>query len=147
MLYKKQNITTAVNKIVQPGLQVHLLGVTDVNILKDLPVHYCDSSSWAQEALFGNIVWWNPYEQEEDKLNRIRFLDKEDTGKKWDYHIGNYPYRKYFENYLENELQMSLVDVYGHNKEFNRQIANVHFFVKLQDEIRKLHRQKGIVLN
>ena len=140
---KWNNIKKAVMKIVNAGLNVHLLGFTSASIVGKLPVKYCDSSSWAQEGMYGNILWWNPYKTGENKTDRIRFLDKENTHVKWKHHIGNYKWKKEFEQYLKDELEMSKIDVYGHNKEFKRQIANVHYFVKLQSKIRKMHKRKG----
>jgi len=55
------NIGIAVNKIVGAGLKVHLLGNTSMDILGQLPIHYCDSSSWAKEGEHGNIIWMNPH--------------------------------------------------------------------------------------
>ena len=137
------NITSAVSKITGAGLKVHLLGFTSPSILGQLPVHYCDSSSWAQEGMYGNIVWWNPQKKGQNKTDRIRFLDKENTHKKWKQHIGNYQYRKDFEKYLKDELNFTMIDVYGHDKEFSRQIANVHYFIRIQEEIRKMHKKQG----
>lgn len=139
------NISIAVNKIVGAGLKVHLLGYTSMKVLGQLPIHYCDSSSWGQEGKFGNILWMNPYKG--NTGDRVRFLDREDTADKWAYHIGNYPWRKPFEKYLKDQLGFSLKDVTGHDKDFNRQIANIHYFVQFQDEVRKQHLKNKIVIN
>lgn len=142
------NITSAVSKITGAGHKVHLLGYTSPSVLGKLPVHYCDSSSWAQEGMYGNILWWNPKKKGENKTDRVRFLDKEDTHKKWpNHHIGSYKYRKDFEKYLMDELELSMIDLYGHKKEFLRQIANVHYFVGIQEEIRKMHKVRGFKMD
>jgi hypothetical protein len=137
-----KNITIAVNKIVN-GSKVHLLGFTSPDILGVLPVHYSDSSSWTQEGLFGNAIWWNPYKTGLNKTDRIRFLDKENTHEIHSEHIENYPWRKQFEKYLNDELQFEINDLYGHDTTLNRQIANVHHFVKLQSLIREMHESRG----
>ncbi|MBF0234021.1 MAG: hypothetical protein HQK65_13435 [Desulfamplus sp.] len=144
---KKKNIGIAVKRITNAGLNVHLLGVTQYSILSEYPIAYCDSSSWAQEGLFGNIIWWNNDKQSENKTSRIRFLDKENSADKHKVHIGNYLHRKKFESYIKENFGMTIDDLNGNNKEFNRQIVNIHFFVQLQDEIRKAHIRNGIVLN
>jgi hypothetical protein len=138
-----KNITTAVNKIVNGGSKVHLLGFTSPDILGILPVHYSDASSWTQEGLFGNIIWWNPFKSGINKTDRIRFLDKENSHEIHEEHIGNYPWRGYLEKYLHEELQFEINDLYGHDKNLNRQIANVHHFVKLQTIIREMHNKRG----
>ena len=144
---KHANIAFAVKKIVEAGLKVHLLGLTHPSILGKYPIHYADSSSWGQEAMYGNIIWWNPSRQSEDKTDRVRFIDRNDTTKRWSHHIENYPDRKAFETYLKDEFNFSIIDVYGHNKEYKRQIANVHYFVKAQYEVRKMHLKKGFKMD
>ena len=74
-------------------------------------------------------------------------LDRDRTEKNYTYHIGNYPWKKAFEEYLKNGFGFSLKDIYGHGKEFNRQIINVHYFVQLQDEARKAHQKNGFIIN
>lgn len=142
----KKNIQYAVNRIVSAGSRVHLLGISSYDILADNPIHYSDSSSWAQEGLFGCILWWNPCKQGENKTDRIKFLDRENSHKNHNKHIGNYDYIEELQIYLKDQLGMTLLDLCGHNREFNRQLVNVHFFVQLQDRVREAHKQKGIIL-
>lgn len=139
------NISQAVNRIYQAGLKVHILGYTSPNVLGNIPVHFCDSSSWTQEGLFGNIIWWNPYKQ--DNSDRIKMLDYENSEVRFNYHIGNYPWRKHFESYLKDELGMTICDVYGHDKDFNRQIANIHYFITIQNKIREMHVKNSFIIN
>jgi hypothetical protein len=144
----KKNIKQAVNRIVSAGSKVHLLGISSYDILADNPIHYSDSSSWAQEGLYGNILWWNPNKpgKGENKTDRIRFLDRENSHKRHNRHIGNYPYVEELQVYLKDQLGMTLLDLCGHDKEFNRQLVNVHFFVQLQDRVREAHKQREIIL-
>ena len=141
------NIGIAVRKIVGAGLKVHLLGLTHPSILGKYPIHYADSSSWAQYGMYGNIAWWNPTKNSTDKTDVVRFIDRSDTHTKWTHHIENYPDKKAFEQYLKNDLNLSFVDVYGHRKDYNRQLVNVHYFVKIQDEVRKMHISRGFKMD
>lgn len=144
---KKENIVNVVNRIVTAGAKVHLLGISSYDILTDIPVHYCDSSSWAQEGKYGCILWWNLNKSCENKTDRIRFLDRDNSHECHKQHIENYSDKESFLKYLNDNLNMTLVDLYGHDKEHNRQLVNVHFFVQLQDELRKAHKQKGFKIN
>jgi len=146
MVDGKNNIQYAVNRIVNAGSKVHLLGISSYDILAENPIHYCDSSSWAQEGIFGCIIWWNPNKPGENKTDRIRFLDRENSHLRHTRHIGNYEYVEEFQNYLKDQLGMKLLDLCGHDKEFNRQLVNVHFFVQLQDRVREAHKRKKIIL-
>ncbi len=143
---KKNNITNAVYRIYYSGARVHLLGISSYDILADIPVHYCDSSSWAQEGRFGNIIWWNPHMTGQNKTDRIRFLDKEDSHDRHAHHIGNYKHLDELEFYLKDQLDMTIADLCGHKKDFNRQLVNVHFFVQLQDRVREAHEQRGFII-
>ncbi len=140
---KKNNISSTVNRIVKAGLKVHVLGISSYDILHDIPVNYCDSSSWAQEGKYGNVLWWNPYKNGKNKTDRIKFPDKENTHLRHPNHIGDYEHLEEFEDYVKNNFNLDIVNLCGHNKEFNRQLLNVHYYVQLQDIIREEHKKRG----
>jgi hypothetical protein len=141
---KVKLIKAAAEKIFNAGAKIHLLGVSNAKDLMNLPIHYCDSSSWGKAAENGTIYYWNPQNKGDNKTDRVVLLDRINSEEKWPKHMGNYPYKKQFEQYLLDELKMELRDLYGLKMHFNRQLLNIHYFVKLQDEIRKLHVKKGI---
>lgn len=50
----------AIHTIYDDGKRnVHLFGVTELNILQELPIWSCDSSSWVKYVKFGQVMWWN----------------------------------------------------------------------------------------
>ncbi len=144
---RDKNLPYAVNRIVNSGAKVHLLGISSYRDLADIPVHYCDSSSWAQESQFGSVIWWNPHIKGNNKTDRVTFLDKDNSHVKHKRHIGNYQYLDAFQEYLKDQFNLTLIDLCGNNKDFNRQLVSVHFFVQLQDKIREIHKQKGFKID
>jgi len=93
---KIKNFPKAVKRIVKNGRKVHLLGVTSYNRLKDLPVHYCDSSNWTAAVTYGYIYFWNEHDKTrnplaDDMTDEIKFFDKDQQSKKKAYYYGSYP--------------------------------------------------------
>ena len=66
--HKKAKVKTAVKRITSNGCKVHVLGITSYDVLKDLPVHYCDSSNWTQAVAFGYIYFWNDNDKKRNPL-------------------------------------------------------------------------------
>lgn len=144
--HKKQNaidnIKTATKPILAAGLKIHLLGLTSLEVHSNVPVHYSDSSSWAQEGMFGCTVWFNP-KQSEDKdfgQSRMYFKDKDKSSRDKATILDNHPDRDVYLEYVKNQLGLTYDDLYGHFCDFNRQLVNVHYFIQLQDKIRTIHQ-------
>lgn len=140
----KQNITRAVNRIVDGGAKVHLLGVTDYHILKDIPVHFCDSTSWTKQQEHGRILWFNTHCNAHNTIyipDKIKYLPK---NKKQ--YIGNYKYYNFFEAYLDS-LGLQITDLLGYGRTSYRKLLNMHYFVKLQEILREEHKQKGFKMD
>lgn len=140
---KIKNITYAVNRIVDGGAMVHLLGVTDSEILKDIPVHFCDSTSWATEQRAGVIKWWNPHYS---KTDNIYMLDKIDSEFRHKNHIGNYQNYDQFEEYLD-DLNINITDLMGYRRSVYRKFINMKYFITMQNIIRDEHKQKGFKMD
>jgi hypothetical protein len=61
------------------------------------------------------------------------------------YHIRDYMFREQLEEYLYQELKMSIDDLMGKQKYLNRAIVNIHYFVLLEKEINDMHRKQGFI--
>ena len=144
--HKKQNtvenIKTAIKPILAAGLKIHLLGLTSMDVLSQVPVHFSDSSSWAQEGLFGCVAWFNP-DKAAEKIgpDRMYFKDTAETSREKSSIIDNHPDRDQFLEYVQNQLNLTYNDLYGINKDLCRELANVHYFVQLQNKIRIIQQE------
>jgi len=135
------NIKTAIKPILGAGLKIHLLGLTSIDVHSSVPVHYSDSSSWAQEGMYGCTVWFNPTRIDKNFGQcRMYFKDKLNSAREKLSLLDNHPDRDIFLDYVKTQLGLSYDDLHGHFCDFNRQLVNVHYFVQLQDKIRLIHQ-------
>lgn len=122
-----------VDELYRNGIKVHFLGCTDYRKLAYLPVYSCDSSTWVQAGARDFLLYWN---------HSIKGIDKTDNipldSKLW-----NYPFLNDFEDYLDQELGLTLPDLTGKGKHLNRQLVNIHYFVKLEKLVHQKHRKLG----
>ena len=143
--HKKQNAIENIKKAIKPilaaGLKIHLLGLTSLEVHSNVPVHYSDSSSWAQEGLYGCTVWFNPNRVDKNfGQSRMYFKDRDKSSRDKATILDNHPDREVFLEYVNSQLGLTYEDLYGHFCDFNRQLVNVHYFIQLQDKIREIHK-------
>lgn len=135
------SLQMVVEKLHRAGIQIHLFGNTNFEFLSLLPIHSCDSTSWAKTAGFGEIKYWNPKKQGMNKTDDI-YLEEfmNDLAKKPN-RISAYKYREDFEEYLGRELGLTLEHLY--KGKFYQWLANTHFFAGLEERINAIHQQKA----
>jgi hypothetical protein len=143
---KKAKVKKAVRRITRHGSKVHVLGITSYNDLKDLPVLYCDSSSWIQAVAFGRIYFWNGNDNKrnplvDDMTDKIRFWDKDEQDRKPGYYYDDYPFKSDLDDYLKEMFGFTWVDLYGPDKNVNREVVNIHYHVILQQKLREYHKR------
>jgi hypothetical protein len=132
-----------VEKFYSKGIKVHFLGCTNYTKLAYTPVYSCDSSTWAQSGNRDYINYWNPMNPNFDQTDKI-YLVGNFPKKTRKIHIDTYRFRLQFEEYLWSELRLSLEELmHSKNCKFIRQMANIHYFVKLEKEIARRHRELG----
>jgi len=122
---------------------VHLLGVSSFKWLAGIPVEYCDSSSWTQEVKFGQVYYWNPEKKEDDKTDIISLPDYEPRNQNHSNYIDEYEYVDDFLKNVSDSLGFSFIDIMGRDKFFCRSLVNIHYYVTLQNELRKEHKKRG----
>ena len=59
------------------------------------------------------------------------------------YHIRDYLFRSQLEDYLCRELKLSIDDLLGKDRHFNRSLVNIHYFVLLEELINRKHKEQG----
>jgi hypothetical protein len=125
------------NEFRRNGIRVHFFGCTEYRKLAYLPVYSADSSTWAQAGARDYIKYWNPESPRVDKTDKI-YLDE----RVWDY-----PYLDQLEDYLYDELGLTIDTLVGKGKHLNRQLANIHYFVKLEKRINEKHQEQGFTFD
>jgi hypothetical protein len=136
------NLKIAVKKALAANIKIHLLGLTSIEIFQQIPVHYSDSSSWSQYTKFGYTVWLRKV-GDKAIIEKIRYEDttKHPKDDRKDLILSKNPLRDEFLQYVKDELNLSYQDLYGQDYHMNRNLVNVHFFVMLQDEVRKIQQE------
>lgn len=147
--HKKSKFAKAVKRITRNGCKVHVLGITSFKDLKDLPVHYCDSTNWTQAVAFGYIYFWNDKKKgcnplEDDMTDTIRFWDKDEQIRKPGYYYDDYPFKSDLDHYLKEMFGFTWVDLYGPDKHVNREVVNIDYFVTLQEKLRQYHKRNDV---
>ncbi|MFW5720603.1 MAG: hypothetical protein ACOCXT_06285 [Candidatus Dojkabacteria bacterium] len=135
------NITKLTKKIHNSGLKVHLLGVSDYKIVKKSGVDLNDSSNWAQASTYGYIYLF-VQGKEDLEVATIRFRDyirnpKDDTMLQYS-ELSN---KDEIESFIYDTFNFTYRDLMGLNRDINRQIINVYYFVQMQDIIRKYKKE------
>lgn len=142
MLRKQKHINFAVEQLYQAGVDVHLFGKSSFKSIAYLPLYSCDSSSWAQNNKFGFILYWNPEKEGEDKTDKLFFYEKLSDYYSDRKYYNQYDFRPQFERYLEG-LGITYLDLIGNRKHYYRQLVNAIYYITIQDEVAKIHKQLG----
>lgn len=121
------------NVFCRSAVKVHFFGCTDYRKLAYLPVYSADSSTWEQAGARNYIRYWNPENSRVDKTDKI-YLDES---------IRQYPYLDQLEQYLDEELGLTIDALTGKGKDLKKNIVNIHYFVKLEERINIKHQELG----
>ena len=125
------------------GIKIHLFGNTKFDLLANAPIHSCDTAMWAREGGWGNIRYWNPHNEGENKADRIYLEEYISTDKTEGITFSTYENRKEFEEYLWNTFNLEYGDLIGCDRAVNKMLVNTHFFVQMEKIITDIHRKKG----
>lgn len=141
---KKENIDPIVQRLHVANKKVHLLGVSNYIFLYDLPVAYCDSSSWGQNQRYACISYWcvsKPGLNKTETIHMKVFDVAPVPRKNW---YDDYKYRNDLENYLKINFDYNYYDLLDVDIGWQcRQVVNIHHFVKLQEIITQEHEKRG----
>jgi hypothetical protein len=147
-LGSKQNgnrkvLSHAFEKFSRADTNVHLFGNMKFSSLTDFPVWSCDTTAWAQRGKWGLLYYWNENNPGLDKTDKIYLEEQLSAAHKHKHYYSSYEFRSELDQYLNEELKISPTDFYGIDGEFYKRIANLHFYVKLEERINEIHRSKG----
>ena len=130
------------NKFKGTKIRVHLFGNTRFDFLTEFPIYSCDSSVWVQAARFGEIVWWNPWKKGPNQTDRVyieEYYHEEPKRNRLSVH----PYKTELLSYLYDELNITMDDLLGLDGALFKQLVNLHHYLKLENIVNQIHRQKG----
>jgi len=116
----------------------HLLGISDYEILKDVPnIDTCDSQSWLKYATTGKIMF-NKVDENGNFVNYIVYFPKYEKFEEKavyynDWINENKTDSEIFRKEMKEELQLTRDDFFGKNKELSLKLANIYYQLKMID--------------
>ena len=142
-----KQLESAVNRIHGADRKTHLFGVTEYEILRDLPVWSCDSSSWAQYVQYGQVMWWNDDNEDWspwDVLYFPKLQEEHDPTKGKNYF--DYAFKDDLDAYIWNNLRLTVDDLLGVHKVLNRSLVNIYFYKEMEMRLTAHHQDvKGFI--
>jgi hypothetical protein len=124
------------------NIKIHLFGNADFEFLTSFPIYSCDTSTWVMAGVFGDIIWWNPQKGGQNKKEYV-YLEEYYPPKPNAKLLSEYEYREELNQYLSEELGVTENDLLGPDGSYFKSIVNLHYFLKLEEVINQIHRQKG----
>ena len=126
-------------------IKVHLFGMTEFPLISGCPAYSCDSKSWIDDAKTGVVRFWNPEKKERNKTDVIYFPEDLDQRKPNMFSRYEYPGIDVFNQFLKDQLGISIDDFIGSKRMFYRQVALVLYYHTLEKVVTELHLHEGIV--
>ena len=142
-----KQLNSAVTRIHEADRKVHLFGVSELEILQELPVWSCDSSSWAQYVQYGQVMWWNDANKDWSPWDVLYFPKKQDEhdptkGKNY----FSYAFKDDFDAYIWENLNLTIDDLLGERRVLNRALVNILFYKEMETLVAAYHRDvKGFI--
>jgi hypothetical protein len=133
-----------VKKFYRNNVKVHLLGMTDIDLIMNVPAYSCDSASWAIHTSVGVVRYWNPANIGDDKTDKIYFprhqMEKP-RGSAIPYY--DYPYLADFKEYIHQCLGMDWYDLFTKKTGYScKQLINILYYMDLEREATKYHEKE-----
>jgi hypothetical protein len=125
------------------GIKVHLFGNTTFDYLAYFPITTADSTTSIKTAAFGNILYWNPQKDGDNKTDLIYLDERLRAGKKKRVHFDDYKFLADLEAYLDENFGLTYDDLIGPESNDFKTLVNAHYFVLLEEVINQLHKQQG----
>lgn len=145
-LTNNNHLIHVMRKVEGTGVKLHIFGNTKFSFLADFPIYSCDTASWAHKGSFGDILYWNPKKEGENKTDRIYLEEYMHADKKKRILFSDYEYREDLEIYLSENFGFTWEDFLIPNKgSYNKMVFNTHYYTILEEEINKIHRRKGFI--
>lgn len=125
-----------------PEIRFHKLGSALYSTLAGYPFFSSDSATYAHDAGFGNVLFWNDHREPDsdgDRTDTIYFGGQERAMLNDEHIYYEYPYLGEFEDYLWKTFEYRLTDLLGSEESIERRIVIVKYTLDLQERMTRLH--------
>jgi len=130
-----------------PHVKIHVFGTTRYENLIEVPAYSVDSSTWAQIAKHGCIVWWNLELEGVDKTDYVYIGGRVRTKtiSTATPHFITYKFKMKLEQYLYDTFKLTFRDLLGLDGIYNMQVVNMYHYNELAKRITEEHLKKGFM--
>jgi len=134
-----------VYQLISYGVNVHLFGITDFNLINGCPATSCDSKSWLDDANTGVVRFWNPGKSGENKTDILYYPDKQGKTKPGMHVVWEYEYLDEFKRFLGN-YGLTVYNLDGVKGYIYREFLGMLYYRTLEDVVTELHRNNPLFL-
>jgi hypothetical protein len=112
-----------------PNVKVHMFGTLERGMLFKHKPYSADASTFTQEAADGNILYWDPIDKKEYKID---VGEREKKGSNF-IHFKMFSHKANLEKFLETTFNYGYQDLLTSHEA--KSIVNIYFFTQLQDRV------------
>jgi hypothetical protein len=124
-----------------PKIRIHMFGRLDIDELKKYKPYSADAATWAHAAANGNILYWNP-DEEEKYIISVGSRDRNDSVP----HFKSFKHRNKVEVFLRETFDYGYSDLLkkggAERGDENRMIVNLFCFKEMQNYLTALETQQ-----
>jgi len=110
-------------------VRIHMFGTLEREMSFKHKPYSADSSTFTQEAANGNILYWDPIDKKEYKIN---VGEREKKGRDF-IHFKTFRHKANLEKFLETTFNYGYQDLLTSHEA--KSIVNIYFFTQLQDRV------------
>ena len=117
-----------------PRVKIHIFGKTALSELKISRPYSADSTTWANEAGFGDILYWDPDEKVDHKIY-MGATDRKDADTD---HYQRFAKKDKVEAFLKETFGFEYDDLLKKDGADNRRIVNLYYYKQIEDYLTSL---------
>ena len=112
-----------------PEVKIHLFGKIALKELETGYYYSADSTTWSDAAGFGDILYWDPDENEFHKI----YMGSTDRRDDESDHYKRFAKKDKVEAFLKDTFDFEYSDLLTKSGAYNRRIVNLYYYKKLED--------------
>lgn len=125
------------------GVDVHLFGITEFDLIVGCPATSCDSKSWLDDAKTGVIRFWNTTKPEENKTDVLYIPNEQGKIKPGMQVLWEYKDLDEFKRFIGN-YGLTVYQLAGLQGYLYRQFLGILYYRTLEDVVTEMHRDNPL---
>jgi hypothetical protein len=117
-----------------PGVKIHFFGKIAVKKLEKLYYHSADSTTWADAAAVGDVLYWDP---DENSFHKIYMGSTERKDSDFD-HYKKFLKKEKFDDFIKDTFDFEYSDLLKKSGNYARHIVNLYYYKELEVHLTSL---------